>query len=141
MTRFSSIFSQLLQLFPRLEFEQAVKKHNAERGAKGFSSWGPVCGDAVLPVWAGAFVAGDLRRIGQLRREAEASGDTRGTEEIDAGICKPAPAMGAVSDRVRAGADQMPVNGVVIGIQEEVQVQEQAGEPGLQHDRSVLVDV
>src|SRR5437016_3923439 len=40
MTRFSSIFSQLLQLFPRLEFEQAVKKHNAERGAEGFTSWG-----------------------------------------------------------------------------------------------------
>ena len=40
MTRFSSIFSQLLQLFPRLEFEQAVKKHQAERSAKGFTSWG-----------------------------------------------------------------------------------------------------
>jgi len=40
MTRFSSIFSQLLQLFPRVEFEQAVKKHNAERGAKGFTCWG-----------------------------------------------------------------------------------------------------
>ena len=40
MTRFTSIFSQLLQLFPRLEFEQAVKKHKAERGAKGFTSWG-----------------------------------------------------------------------------------------------------
>ena len=40
MTRFSSIFSQLLQLFPRLEFAQAVKQHQAERGAKGFSSWG-----------------------------------------------------------------------------------------------------
>src|SRR5436189_88761 len=40
MTRFSSIFSQLLQLFPRLEFEQAVKEHHAERSAKGFSSWG-----------------------------------------------------------------------------------------------------
>src|SRR5438132_10690616 len=40
MTRFSSIFSQLLQLFPRMEFEQAVKKHQAERSAKGFSSWG-----------------------------------------------------------------------------------------------------
>jgi hypothetical protein len=38
--RFSSIFSQLLQLFPRLEFEQAVKKHKAEYSAKGFSSWG-----------------------------------------------------------------------------------------------------
>jgi hypothetical protein len=40
MTRFSSIFSQLLQLFPRLEFEKAVKQQNAERGAKGFTSWG-----------------------------------------------------------------------------------------------------
>ncbi len=40
MKRFSSIFSQLLQLFPRLEFEQAVKKHRAERSAKGFTSWG-----------------------------------------------------------------------------------------------------
>ena len=40
MTRFSSIFSQLLQLFPRMEFEQAVKQHQAERSAKGFTSWG-----------------------------------------------------------------------------------------------------
>ena len=40
MSRFCSIFSQLLQLFPRLEFEQAVKKHQAERSAKGFTSWG-----------------------------------------------------------------------------------------------------
>jgi hypothetical protein len=40
MTRFSSIFSQLLQLFPRMEFEQAVQEHQAERSAKGFSSWG-----------------------------------------------------------------------------------------------------
>jgi hypothetical protein len=38
--RFSSIFSQLLQLFPRLEFEQAVKKHRSDYSAKGFSSWG-----------------------------------------------------------------------------------------------------
>src|SRR2546425_8052540 len=40
MTRFSSIFSQLLQLLPRLEFEQAVKKHQTERSAKGFTGWG-----------------------------------------------------------------------------------------------------
>jgi hypothetical protein len=38
--RFSSIFSQLLQLFPRIEFEQAVKKHRSDYSAKGFSSWG-----------------------------------------------------------------------------------------------------
>src|SRR5438876_3946943 len=39
MKRFSSIFSQLLQLFPRVEFEQAVREHKAERHARGFSSW------------------------------------------------------------------------------------------------------
>ena len=38
--RFSSIFSQLLQLFPRLEFEQAVKKHHSDYASKGFTSWG-----------------------------------------------------------------------------------------------------
>ena len=40
MQRFSSIFSQLLQLFPRLEFEQAVRKHRFDYAAKGFTSWG-----------------------------------------------------------------------------------------------------
>ena len=40
MKRFSSIFSQVLQLFPRVEFEQAVREHKAERHARGFSSWG-----------------------------------------------------------------------------------------------------
>ena len=40
MTRVSSIFSQLLQLIPRFEFESAVRKHDAERHARGFSSWG-----------------------------------------------------------------------------------------------------
>ena len=40
MTRVSSIFSQILQLIPRLEFESAVHKHGAERHARGFSSWG-----------------------------------------------------------------------------------------------------
>jgi len=40
MNRVCSIFSQLLQLFPRAEFERAVKKHKAERHARGFTSWG-----------------------------------------------------------------------------------------------------
>ena len=38
--RISSIFYQLIQLFPRLEFEEAVRKHNSDNAAKGFSSWG-----------------------------------------------------------------------------------------------------
>jgi Transposase DDE domain/Domain of unknown function (DUF4372) len=40
MNRVCSIFSQILQLFPRAEFEGAVKEHKAERHARGFSSWG-----------------------------------------------------------------------------------------------------
>jgi len=40
MNRVCSIFSQLLQLFPRMEFERAVKEHQAERHARGFTSWG-----------------------------------------------------------------------------------------------------
>jgi len=35
-----SIFSQVLKLFPRREFEKAVKEHKAERHARGFTSWG-----------------------------------------------------------------------------------------------------
>jgi hypothetical protein len=39
VSRFSSMFSQILKLFPRLEFEEAVKRHRTERHARGFSSW------------------------------------------------------------------------------------------------------
>lgn len=38
-TRFCSIFSQLLQLFPRVEFQRAVNETGAERRAKGFTCW------------------------------------------------------------------------------------------------------
>ena len=40
MNRFSSIFSQLLQLFPRVEFQHLVTITQAERHAKGFTCWG-----------------------------------------------------------------------------------------------------
>jgi hypothetical protein len=39
LIRVCSIFSQLLQLFPRLEFESAVRQHKAERHARGFACW------------------------------------------------------------------------------------------------------
>ena len=39
MNRFSSIFSQLLQLFPRVEFQHLVTVTQAERHAKGFPCW------------------------------------------------------------------------------------------------------
>ena len=37
--QFSSIFSQLLKIFSRSDFERAVKKHKADRAAKGFDCW------------------------------------------------------------------------------------------------------
>lgn len=40
MNRVCSIFAQLLQLFPRDQFQRAVKKHDAERHARGFTCWG-----------------------------------------------------------------------------------------------------
>ncbi len=39
MSRFCSIFNQLLQLFPRAEFQKAVIDTRAERHARGFSCW------------------------------------------------------------------------------------------------------
>jgi len=40
MNQLCSIFSQVLKLFSRGDFEKAVKEHKAERHARGFTSWG-----------------------------------------------------------------------------------------------------
>lgn len=74
MQRFSSIFSQLLQLFPRTEFEQAVSEHGAERHARGFPSWSQFIGmlfcqlgraQTLREVCGGlASVEGKLRHLG-----------------------------------------------------------------------------
>jgi hypothetical protein len=40
VSRFSSMFSQLLKLFPRTEFQVLVKRTYAERHARGFTCWG-----------------------------------------------------------------------------------------------------
>jgi hypothetical protein len=37
---FSSMFSQLLKLFPRAEFQALAKRTLAERHARGFTCWG-----------------------------------------------------------------------------------------------------
>jgi len=39
MVQVASLFNQLLKHFPRTEFATLVRKHNAERGAKGFDCW------------------------------------------------------------------------------------------------------
>ena len=39
MIQAGSLFNQLLRHFPRAEFAGLVRKHNAEKGAKGFTCW------------------------------------------------------------------------------------------------------
>jgi DDE family transposase/uncharacterized protein DUF4372 len=40
VNRVCSVFSQILHIFPRWEFEQLVRQHRAERHARGFTCWG-----------------------------------------------------------------------------------------------------
>lgn len=67
MNRVCSIFSQLLQFFPRLEFEQAVRETGAERHARGFTCWGQ-------------FVAMLFCQLGQARSLREICGGLAGCE-------------------------------------------------------------
>jgi hypothetical protein len=50
MNRACSIFSRLLQLFSRVEFEEAVQQHKAERPRAWVYLLGPVRGHAVLSI-------------------------------------------------------------------------------------------
>lgn len=67
MQRFCSIFSQLLQLFPRIEFEQAVRAQQAERHMRGFPCWGQ-------------FVAMLFCQLGQAHSLREICGGLAATE-------------------------------------------------------------
>jgi len=40
MNQFSSVFGQILQIFPKTQFYSAVKETKSEKGAKGFTCWG-----------------------------------------------------------------------------------------------------
>ena len=67
MNNFCSIFSQLLQLFPRIEFQHMVKETHAERHAKGFTCWGQ-------------FVAMLFCQLGRAHSLREISGGLRSCE-------------------------------------------------------------
>jgi len=57
LNRVCRIFSQILQLFSRQEFECAVRQHRAERHARGFTCLGAIGGHAVLSVRTCAIAA------------------------------------------------------------------------------------
>jgi len=71
MNKFSSIFGQILTLFPRLRFEAFVQETKAAKHSKGFS-----CPPrrircyAFLPTWSRPLIAGNLWWIGDLSRQS-----------------------------------------------------------------------
>jgi Domain of unknown function (DUF4372) len=67
VNRVCSIFTQLLRLLPRAEFEQAVQKPGAEKHAKGFSCWTQL---VVMP----------FCQLGQARSLREISGGLASSE-------------------------------------------------------------
>jgi hypothetical protein len=66
MSRVCSIFAQVLQFIPRGEFEAAVRKHGAERHARGFSCWTQLVAMLFCQLGRAQSFAGDRRRIGHL---------------------------------------------------------------------------
>jgi Domain of unknown function (DUF4372)/Transposase DDE domain len=64
---FSSMFSQLLKLFPRTEFQGLVKRTHAERHARGFTCWGQ-------------FVAMLFCQLGRVQSLREICGGLRSSE-------------------------------------------------------------
>ena len=54
---FSTVFSQVIQLIPRSEFQNLVTKHNADKGARTLNSW----------TWFGALLFGQLTGHDSIR--------------------------------------------------------------------------
>jgi len=79
-----SMFSQILKLVPRLEFEKLVKETGAERAAKGLSSWSQ-------------FVAMMFCQLGRAHSLREISGGLKSCEGKQAHLGIEAPARSSLS--------------------------------------------
>ena len=68
MVQAASLFNQLLQHFPRTEFGSLVKKHQAERAAKGFTCWTQFVAMTFCQLAHAGFATRDLQWVGLQRR-------------------------------------------------------------------------
>jgi hypothetical protein len=133
MYKVCSIFSQVLKLFSRGDFEKAVKEHQTERHARGFTSWGQFM--ALLFCQLGR--AHSLREIcgglacceGQLKHLGVPVAPKRSTLAY-ANEHRPWELYQTVFDKTLT---KMPGTGGEPGRAKEVPVQEQADEPGREH--------
>ena len=137
MSQVCSIFSQLLQLFPRAEFEQAVRQHRGERHARGFTCWGQFV--AMLFCQLGR--AQSLREIcgglaasqGKLRHLGLSAAPPRSTLAY-ANRQRP---WADLRNRLSAAAGEVPRRGAG----PQVPFQKQAAESGRQRHRPVRLAV
>ena len=144
MTRVSSIFSQILQLIPRLEFESAVRQHHAERHARGFSSWGQFI--AMLFCQLGH--AKSLREIcgglaaseGKLRHLGLPTAPARSTLAY-ANEHRPWQLQQTVFEQLLAKCQTLAANQPRNQKETEVPIQEPFDELGCHGDRSLRKDV
>ena len=133
MSAFCSMFSQLLKLFPRTEFQALVKRTHAERHARGFTCWGQ-------------FVAMLFCQLGRAHSLREICGGLRSSEGKlkHLGIAAPSRSTLAYANEHRpwqlyravfeALLAALPAPGAGPA---EVPLQEQAGQSGLDRDRPV----
>src|SRR3989337_2814425 len=77
VSAFCSMFSQLLQLFPRTEFQTLVKRTHAERHARGFTCWGQFVAMLFCQLGRAHSLREILRRAAQQRGQAQAPGHHR----------------------------------------------------------------
>jgi Domain of unknown function (DUF4372) len=131
-----SIFSQVLKLFSRGEFEKAVKEQKAERHARGFTSWGQFM--AMLFCQLGR--AHSLREIcgglacceGQLKHLGVPVAPKKSTLAY-ANEHRPWQLYQTVFEQTLEKCQELAQPGWT----EEVPLQEQAGKSGREHHRSV----
>ena len=138
MQRFCSIFSQLLQLFPRLEFEQAVRQHHADRHLRG------------LPCW-GQFVAMLFCQLGQAHSLREICGGRAAIEgklkhlglsaALHAFLRQRAAAQAVVRNRLPATARQVPRTTRADRQRPQVSLQKPPAQSRCQRHRPVRVGV
>src|SRR5262249_23444125 len=100
---------------------------------------GSIRGNAVLPAWTSPEPAGDLRGIGELRREARPPRGRGSPGALDVGVRQRAPALAALRSDLLPAARSVP--GADGAGEEEVPFQEQTPFPGRYGDRSVRFGV
>ena len=125
MMRFCSIFNQLLQLFPRVEFQQAVVTTKAERHARGCTCWGQF----VAMLFCQLSKAHSLREIAGGLASCEgrlAHLGITAPQPVDAGVCQRPSPLEVVSGGLLSPA------GALSGGRPapQVSLQAQAAQPG-----------